>query len=89
MLAGLSGLLLALAYPLADLGVVAFLALVPFLLSLEETSRGGALARGYACGGVFFPALLYWIPGVMETYGGLPVAVSWLILALLAFYRAK
>ncbi|OLD64711.1 MAG: apolipoprotein N-acyltransferase [Acidobacteria bacterium 13_1_40CM_2_68_5] len=88
MLAGLSGLLLALAYPLADLGVVAFLALVPFLLSLEETSRGGALARGYACGGVFFPALLYWIPGVMETYGGLPVAVSWLILALLAFYLA-
>ena len=88
MLAGLSGLLLALAYPLADLGVVAFVALVPFILSLEETSRGGALARGYACGGGFFVALLYWIPGVMETYGGLPVVVSWLILALLAFYLA-
>ncbi len=88
VLAGLSGLLLALAYPLADLGVVALVALVPFLLSLEETSRGGALARGYACGGTFFLALLYWIPAVMETYGGLPVAVSWLVLALLAFYLA-
>ncbi|OLC55979.1 MAG: apolipoprotein N-acyltransferase [Acidobacteria bacterium 13_1_40CM_4_69_4] len=87
-LACLSGLLLALAYPLADIGVVAFVALVPFLLSLQDAWRGAALARGYACGAAFFSALLYWIPAVMQTYGGLPAVVSWLVLALLVFYLA-
>ncbi len=88
LLACLSGLLLSLAYPPADLGLAALVALVPFLVSLEGVGRGGALARGYACGAVFFLLLLDWIPGVMHDYGGLPVALSWLILALLVFYLA-
>jgi len=88
LLGCLSGLLLSLAYPPADLGLVALIALVPFLVSLEGVGRGGALGRGYACGAVFFALLLDWIPRVMHTYGGLPVALSWLILALLVFYLA-
>ena len=88
LLGCLSGLLLSLAYPPADLGLVALIALVPFLVSLEGVGRGAALGRGYACGAVFFALLLDWIPRVMHTYGGLPVALSWLILALLVFYLA-
>jgi apolipoprotein N-acyltransferase len=80
--------LLALAYPRADLGALAFVALAPFLLSLRGAGRSAALARGYACGAAFFTTLLYWIPGVMETYGGLPAPAAWLGLALLVFYLA-
>ena len=87
--AGVSGGLLALAFPDADIGALAFVALVPFLLSLRGAGGPSALARGYACGAVFFTALLYWIPGVMVTYGGMPVALAWFIFALLVLYLAS
>ena len=86
--AGVSGALLALGYPRADWGLLALVALIPFLLSLQSTGRAAALLRGYVCGATFFAILLYWIPGVMETYGGLPLPVAWLLLALLVFYLA-
>jgi apolipoprotein N-acyltransferase len=86
--AGVSGALLALAFPRADLGAVAFVALVPFLLSLHDVPAVTALFRGYACGGVFFTALLSWIPGVMVTYGGMPRVLAWPIFLLLVFYLA-
>jgi apolipoprotein N-acyltransferase len=44
--------------------------------------------RGYACGVTFFLVLLSWIPRVMVAYGGLPVALAWLVLALLVLYMA-
>jgi len=83
-----SGCLLALAYPRADLGTVAFVALVPFLLSLHDVTPASALWRGYACGFAFFTALLGWIPRVMAKYGGLPRPIAWLVLLLLVFYLA-
>jgi apolipoprotein N-acyltransferase len=83
-----SGILLAVSYPRADLGVVAFVALVPFLLSLQDVAAVAALWRGYLCGFAFFAALLAWIPRVMVTYGGLPPPLSWLIFFLMVFYLA-
>ncbi len=83
-----SGGLLALAFPRADMGALAFVALVPFLLSLEDVPASTALFRGYGCGAGFFTALLYWIPGVMVTYGRMPRALAWLIFLLLVFYLA-
>ena len=41
-----------------------------------------------ACGVVFFGVLLYWIVGVVHTYGGLPWPIGVLTLALLVFYLA-
>jgi apolipoprotein N-acyltransferase len=83
-----SGVLLALAFPRADMGAVGFVALVPLFLSLQDVPASTALFRGYACGTVFFTALLYWIPGVMVTYGGMPRALAWPIFLLLVFYLA-
>ncbi len=88
LVACVSGGVLALAYPRADLGPLAFVALLPFLLSLQRTDRGAALSRGYACGAAFFTVLLYWIPAVMETHGGLPTPIAWLVFLLLVFYLA-
>ena len=83
-----SGFLLALAYPRADFGLVAFVALAPFLLSLQDVPPASALWRGYLCGFAFFASLLDWIPRVMEVYGGLPLPLAWLVLLLLVFYLA-
>ncbi len=83
-----SGGLLALAYPRPDLGLLAFVALVPFFLSLQDIPPSSALLRGYACGAAFFTVLLGWIPRVMVTYGGLPLVLAWLLLLLLVLYLA-
>ncbi len=88
LLSAAAGLLLALAYPRPAYNLAAFVALVPLLLSLRGASRGAALARGYACGVVFFGVLLYWIVGVVHTYGGLPWPVGVISLALVVFYLA-
>jgi apolipoprotein N-acyltransferase len=84
----LSGLALALSYPHADLWGLAFVALAPFLLALERSDAVDALRNGYACGVVFFLTLLYWVAGVVVTYGGLPWPVALLVLALLVVYLA-
>ena len=89
-LAALSGLLLALSYPHADLGPLALLALVPLLLALGrgEGGVGAGFRLGLLCGVVFFAALLYWIPVVMVTYGGLSWALGILAFSPLVLYLA-
>ncbi len=60
-LASLSGLLLVGAFPHLDWGWLAWVALVPFLLTFPHASLRGALAHGAAFGLVFFGGLFYWI----------------------------
>src|SRR5712692_404515 len=84
----LSGVLLALAYPRADLGLLALVALVPFLRAITGAPPRTALLRGYLCGSAFFAVLLYWMPRVMVVYGDLPWIIACLILALLVLYLA-
>lgn len=60
-LALISGLLLSLASPPADLQPVAFVALIPLLWALAGSRPGGAAAIGMAFGVAYFGALLYWI----------------------------
>ncbi len=61
-LALLSGILLALCYAPVSWGFLGWIALVPLLLSLESAnSRATALARGFACGFVFFLFSLHWV----------------------------
>jgi apolipoprotein N-acyltransferase len=72
---------------------------VPWLVALARTAtptRAGAGARafglGLSMGAVYFAGTLYWIPGVLVTYGGLswPVAlpVAGLLIAYLALFPA-
>jgi apolipoprotein N-acyltransferase len=84
-----SGGLLSLAFPHADLGALAYVVLVPFILSLQDVPAATALQRGYACGAVFFTLLLDWIPRVMVLYGGLSLPMAWLVFLLLVFYLAS
>ena len=56
----LSGLLLAAAFPHPDVGVAAWVALVPLMLVLRTATIRRALALGYICGLVFFGILFSW-----------------------------
>jgi len=78
-LAVLSGLLLVLAFPHGDLGWLAWVALVPFLLTFPHADLRAALAHGAVLGIVFFGGLMYWI-GLFAAHAVGPVlgAVSWL-----------
>jgi apolipoprotein N-acyltransferase len=84
----LSGLLLAAAFPLADQGWLAFVALVPLVRAVRGLAPRRAAAIGSLSGLVFFVTLLYWLVGVMTTYGGLPAWAGAGFLLLLASYLA-
>jgi hypothetical protein len=59
--AALSGVLLALAFPAFDIGVLALVALVPPLLAWRGETPGRAALYGFVFGVVFAGILLYWL----------------------------
>ncbi|MCF6178874.1 MAG: apolipoprotein N-acyltransferase [Geopsychrobacter sp.] len=88
LVAALSGLLMAGAFPPVGQGWLGFVALAPLLLVAEERP----FASGFVCGLSFFAPLLYWLNIVMTSYGGLApffAVVAWLMLcAYLSLYFA-
>lgn len=81
-----TSLLLVLSFPHADVGGLAFVALVPLLLALRDAPPRAAAQLGFVAGAAFFGGLLYWLTGVMTHYGGLPIIGGAAILALLVAY---
>ncbi len=79
-----SGLLLALAYPRPSLSALAWVALVPMLL----TMRDRPFRSGYVAGVAFFAPVLYWLNIVMTTFGGLNLFFSVVAYLLLVAYLA-
>jgi len=80
----LSGILLAAAFPRPDFYPLAWVALVPLLLVMDERP----FASGFCTGIAFFGAVLYWLNIVMTTYGGLWPPVSLILYILLVLYLA-
>ena len=81
--AGVSGVLLVLALPKPDLYPLAWIALVPLLLTLSvDAGKMKTFALGYAMGIVYFGGTCYWIVSTMATYGGLSIAASAGVFAL-------
>lgn len=81
---GLSGLLLACAFPLPDVTALAWIGLVPLLVVMQQRP----FKSGFVAGLVFFAVTLYWVNIVMTTYGHLPLVISFLLYLLLACYLA-
>jgi len=88
MLAGLSGLLLTLAFPRFDFSLLAFFALVPLFIALYGVKPWRAFRLGLLSGCIFSFGSLFWVTHTMTVYGGLPLLVSTLILLGLALYLA-
>jgi apolipoprotein N-acyltransferase len=84
----LSGLLLILSFPQIDLGLLAWVALVPLLMAIRNQPWRTAMAQGFLTGMVFYAGALSWVVNAMHLYGQMPVSVSYLVMLLLAAYCA-
>jgi len=94
VLAGVSGLLLIFVFPRplglpVELGWLAWIALLPLLLTLPNTSYPQAFWRGAATGFIAYPGILYWIVYCMVTYAGMSRIIAWLVLLLLIAMMAS
>ncbi|MBN2032924.1 MAG: apolipoprotein N-acyltransferase [Deltaproteobacteria bacterium] len=88
LLAVLSGFMLTASFPPGHLSLVAWVAFIPLLRSLEGLSGKQALTSGFCFGLAHNLSLVYWVVFVMQHYGNLPIAASVAILLLLAMYLA-
>lgn len=88
LLALLTGLLLAAAFPLPGLSPLAWFALVPLLLTLFNRTPRQAFLLGCVGGLVAYLGIMYWVNIVMTTYGKLPMLVSLVLYLILAAYLA-
>jgi apolipoprotein N-acyltransferase len=77
----LSGILLILIFPRFDLELVAWIALVPLLLSiLIASDQKQAFYSGFITGFIYFLGNTYWVVNSIYYYGHLPFYLSILIL---------
>ncbi|MCG8565935.1 MAG: apolipoprotein N-acyltransferase [Desulfobacterales bacterium] len=84
----LSGFLLTAAFPDTTAWPLAFVALVPLLISLESMGRKQAFTAGLAAGLAHFLSLIYWLVPTLTTYGNMPLVLALATLLLLALYLA-
>ena len=87
-LASASGVLLALSFPKFGHPAFGWIALAPLLVALVEVTWARAFALGLLTGVVYFTGTLYWITGVMATYGDMARWVAVPINAGLVLYQS-
>lgn len=83
-----SGVLIALSFPTPGLSFLAWIALIPMLMALEESTPRTALRIGMTCGVTAYAIILYWLNIVFTQYGHLPWAVSVPVYLLLVLWLA-
>ncbi len=88
VLAVLSGFLLTGSFPRIGISWLAWIALVPLLLSLRGLSLKRGFYLGFLTGFIHYLTLIGWLVGTMQTYGHLPMLLGVLILILLSAYLA-
>jgi apolipoprotein N-acyltransferase len=88
VLAIISGVLLALSFPKAELSLFAWFAFVPLLLAISKKTPGRSFKLGFVCGITAYGGILYWLNIVMTLYGKLPWLLSGILFLLLSAYLA-
>jgi len=86
VLAAVSGLLLPLCFPKFDLGLLAWIVLIPLHLALDGTSKWLAFRLGWLSGTIGFTGIMAWVVTAMNTYGKVPLSISYGIMLLLTIY---
>ncbi|MGH7260348.1 MAG: apolipoprotein N-acyltransferase [Nitrospiraceae bacterium] len=85
-LAGLTGLLIPLCFPNFNLGWLAWAALVPLHLALDNTATRRALWLGWLAGFLASAGIMSWVITAMHQYGKMPLVASYPVMWLLAAY---
>jgi apolipoprotein N-acyltransferase len=86
VLAGASGLFLPLSFPKSDLGLLAWVALVPLHWALDGKNKRQAFWIGWLSGTIAFTGMMAWVVTAMNTYGKVPLAISYGLMLLLTAY---
>ncbi|MEC4669059.1 MAG: hypothetical protein VST65_05955, partial [Nitrospirota bacterium] len=86
ILACFTGLLYPLCFPDFDFGVIAWVVLLPLHLALDQVPPRRAFWIGWLAGFVAFVGTMFWVVTAMHLYGKLPLALSYIFMALLAAY---
>ncbi len=84
----LSGTALVLAFPSFDLHLIAWICMVPFLVSLYGMDEGSAFRAGLLFGLPYFFGTQSWIYYSVNHYGGIALVPSLLIVLLLSLYES-
>ncbi len=82
----IAGLLLTLSHPTflhVDLGFLAWVALVPLVVTLRDKTQGERFIIGAIAGAVHFLTALYWLVYTLNTYGNLNIPGSVFVALLL------
>lgn len=88
LLAIASGALIALSFPTPGLSFLAWVALIPLLIAMEDSTSRTAFRVGCTCGVTAYAFILYWLNIVFTRYGHLPWSVSIPVYLLLVFWLA-
>jgi apolipoprotein N-acyltransferase len=88
VLAALSGILLAAAFPILNLHFLAWVGLVPLFFALKEKSVKNGFWLGSITGIVFFASTIHWITNSIHFYGGYSLIPASLINLFLCAYLA-
>ena len=86
VLAGASGLFLPLSFPKSDLGLLAWIALVPLHWALDGKSKTQSFWIGWLSGTIAFTGMMAWVVTAMNTYGKVPLVISYGLMMLLTAY---
>jgi len=82
----LSGILLFLAFPRADVESLVWIAFLPLLVCIREMPPWKGFLLGLVTGMVFYLASISWVTHAMVNYGGLSYPLSFLALLALSLY---
>ncbi len=86
LLACASGILLPLCFPNFEFEWLAWIALIPLHLALDQCSQRRAFWLGWLTGIIAFTGIMAWVVTAMTTYGKVPLPASYAILLLLTTY---
>ncbi|HEU4502628.1 MAG TPA: apolipoprotein N-acyltransferase, partial [Nitrospira sp.] len=87
LLAATTGILLPYCFPKYDLGLLAWVALIPLHIALASSSRRSqAFWLGWLAGIVSSTGIMSWVVTAMHTYGKVPLVISYIIMLLLTAY---
>lgn len=82
----LSGILLVLCQPPVSLFPLAFISLTPLFYAMGKYSYRHPFVPGFITGIAAYLGLIYWVLVAMNTYGGIDILTSALILLLFVLY---
>jgi len=88
LLAIVTGIMLALSFPKAEMSFLAWFAFVPLLFACGGKNPKEAGKLAFVAGLVAYGGILYWINIVVTLYGNLPLVVSICVYLILVAYLA-